>query len=195
MKKLILTFFVAFAALSIKAQTMSFTVLEIKVKQFTQDKIAEDFDNLFKDVKVNKGGIVLERIGRGRTEGMTHRLIFMSTLGVDLIDEDAIDPNKNDAFWSKMRNYVEEWGPFYSGRILSWQEGDTEKYSMGHIWDIKVTDQNQFKEGHDKIVSEFADDFKGRVVGFGTYDFGLPNGATHWLALRSEEHTSELQSR
>ncbi len=192
MKKLILTFFVAFAALSIKAQTMAFTVLEIKVKKFTQDKIAEDFDNLFKDVKVNKGGIVLERIGRGRTEGMTHRLIFMSTLGVDLIDEDAIDPNKNDAFWSKMRNYVEEWGPFYSGRILSWQEGDTEKYSMGHIWDIKVTDQNQFKEGHDKIVSEFADDFKGRVVGFGTYDFGLPNGATHWLALTGKDTDDHL---
>ena len=71
MKKLILTFFVAFAALSINAQTMAFTVVEIKVKQFTQDKIAEDFDNLFKDVKVNKGGIVLERIGRGSTEGMT----------------------------------------------------------------------------------------------------------------------------
>jgi hypothetical protein len=64
---------------------------------------------------------------------MTHRLVFMSTLGVDLIDEDAIEPNKNDAFWSKMRNYVEEWGPFYSGRILSWQEGDAEKNSMLHV--------------------------------------------------------------
>ena len=45
----------------------------------------------------------------------------------------AIEPNKNDAFWSKMRNYVEEWGPFYSGRILSWQEGDAEKNSMLHV--------------------------------------------------------------
>jgi len=192
MKKIILTYFLAFATLSIYAQTMAFNVVEIKVKQFTQDKIAEDFDNLFKDVKLNKGGIVLERIVRGRAEGMTHRLVFMSTLGVELIDEDAIDPNKNDAFWSKMRNYVEEWGAYYSGRILSWQEGDTEKNSTGHIWDIKVADQNQFKKGHDKIVSEFADDFKGRVVGFGTYDFGRPNGATHWLALTGKNIDDHL---
>ena len=192
MKKLILTCFIAFATVSLYAQTMAFTCIELKVKPFTQDNIAEAFDKVFEDVKMNKGGVVLERFWNGRTHGMTHRIVFMFTLGVDMVDEDAIDPNKNDAFWSKMQNYVEEWGPSYSGRILSWKEGDTKANPDVHIWDIKVADQNQFKKGHDKIISEFAGDFAGRVVGFGTYDIGRPNGATHWVALTGKDREDHL---
>jgi len=60
-----------------------------------------------------------------------------------------------------------------------------------HIWDIKIEDPNVFKAGHDKIVETFKEDFEGRSVGFGTYDFGRPNGATHWIALtgkNKEDH-------
>ncbi len=65
-----------------------------------------------------------------------------------------------------MGNYVEEWGTMSSGRMLSWQPGDFDKYPFGHIWNIKGIDESKFKMGHDKLVKEFSSDFEGRVVGF-----------------------------
>lgn len=174
------------------AQTMVFTVQELKVKPFTQNDIASAFDDVFDGVKMNQAGVVLERFRKGSSNGMTHRLVFMSTLGVDMVDEDAISDDKNAVFWGKLRNYVEEWGSGYSGRILSWQEAELEGNKNIHIWDIKVEDQNSFKEGHDKIIKEFKSDFDGRVVGFGTYDIGRPNGATHWIVLSGKNTNDHL---
>ncbi|MFT6826049.1 MAG: hypothetical protein ACJAYD_000603, partial [Patiriisocius sp.] len=34
--------------------------------------------------------------------------------------------DKDDLFWSRMGNYVEEWQVSYSGRVQSWQEGKEE---------------------------------------------------------------------
>ncbi len=179
-------------SMALTAQTMAFSAIEIKVNPFTQDNITKAFDNVFKEVKMNQGGVVLERFRSGNNNGMTHRLVFMSTLGVDLVDEDAISDDKGDAFWARMQNYIDEWGSGYSGRILSWKEGDTEENPSVHIWDIKVTDQNQFKTAHDKIVKQFEKDFEGRVVGFGTYDIGRPNGATHWVVLTGKDTEDHL---
>lgn len=179
-------------SIALKAQTMAFSAIEVKVKPYTQDNIAKAFDKVFEGVKMNQGGVVLERFWNGRSNGMTHRLVFMSTLGVDLMEEDAISDDRNQAFWSRMQNYIEEWGSGYSGRILSWQEGDTEENPRVHIWDIRIKDQNQFKVAHDKIVKEFKKDFEGRVVGFGTYDIGRPNGASHWVALTGKDRNDHL---
>ena len=41
-------------------------------------------------------------------------------------------------------------------------------------------------------MSEFAGEFKGRIVGFGTYDFGLPNGAKHWVGLSGKDIDDHL---
>ena len=41
-------------------------------------------------------------------------------------------------------------------------------------------------------MSEFTDEFKGRIVGFGTYDFGLPNGAKHWVGLSVKDIDDHL---
>ena len=191
MKKLILLL-TLISSITLSAQTMAFTAIEVKVKPHTQNDIAEAFDKVFEDVKMNQGGVVLERFWNGRTNGMTHRLVFMSTLGIELVDEGSISPDKNEAFWAKMNNYIEEWGTSYSGRILSWQEGDTEKNPAVHIWDIKAQDQNQFKKGHDNIVKTFKKDFEGRVVGFGTYDIGRPNGASHWVAVTGKDSNDHL---
>jgi len=180
------------ATFTMTAQTMAFTAVEFKAKKFTQDNILKAFDKVYEDVKINQGGIVLERIWLGGTKGMTHRIVWMSTLGIDMVDEGAINPDKNDAFWSKMNNYIEEWGPGSSGRILSWQEGDTQKNPSVHIWDLKVENQGQFKNAHDKIVKSFSDDFQGRVVGFGTYDIGRVNGATHWVVVTGKDRDDHL---
>ena len=63
---------------------------------------------------------------------------------------------------------------------MSWKEGNLETNPEVHIWDIIPEDPTAFKVAHDKIVDEFKSEFKDRVVGYGTYDIGMPNGATHW---------------
>ena len=45
-----------------------------------------------------------------------------------------------------MDDYVEEWGESYSGRILSWQEGNTEENNYVHIWDYIPENPKQLEE-------------------------------------------------
>ena len=99
--------------------------------------------------------------------------------------------DKDDLFCSRMGNYVEEWQVSYSGRVLSWQEGKEENTTV-QIWDVKLDDTNLFKAGHEKILKEFENDFAGRGVGFGTYDFGKPNGATHWIAVSGKDREDHM---
>jgi hypothetical protein len=108
-----------------------------------------------------------------------------------MMAEDAISDDKDDLFWSRMGNYVEEWQVSYSGRVLSWQEGKEENTTV-HIWDVKLDDPTLFKAGHEKILKEFENDFAGRGVGFGTYDFGKPNVATHWIAVSGKDREDHM---
>ena len=181
-----------FATITLTGQNMAFSVVEFTAKPYTQKDILKAFNDTYEGVKMNQGGIVLERIGNGRTNGATHRLVFMWTLGVEMMADDAVSDDKGSALWAKMRNFVDKWGTGYSGRILSWQEGDTDKNSNVHIWDIKIDDPNLFKAGHDKIVEKFKEDFSERVVGFGTYDIGRPNGASHWIALSGKDKNDHM---
>ena len=181
-----------FATITLTGQNMAFSVVEFTAKPYTQKDILKAFNDTYEGVKMNQGGIVLERIGNGRTNGATHRLVYMWTLGVEMMADDAVSDDKGSALWAKMRNFVDKWGTGYSGRILSWQEGDTDKNSNVHIWDIKIDDPNLFKAGHDKIVKKFKEDFSERVVGFGTYDIGRPNGASHWIALSGKDKNDHM---
>ena len=97
---------------------MAFSVIELKAKDFSEAKVLEDFDKLFDGVELENGAIVLESIETGSTSGNTHRLAWLYPLGGEMIAEDAIDPLKREAFWAKMGNYIEEWGPVHHGRIL-----------------------------------------------------------------------------
>ena len=181
-----------FATITLTGQNMAFSVVEFTAKPYTQKDILKAFNDTYEGVKMNQGGIVLERIGNGRTNGATHRLVFMWTLGVEMMADDAVSDDKGSALWAKMGNFVDKWGTGYSGRILSWQEGDTDKNSNVHIWDIKIDDPNLFKAGHDKIVKKFKEDFSERVVGFGAYDIGRPNGASHWIALSGKDKNDHM---
>jgi hypothetical protein len=190
MKKLLITIIIAVFTLQLSAQTEAYSVVEFKAKPHTHKKLMEIFSRTFDSVAFNNAGISLERIGNGRTNGATHRMVWSWTLGEDMMEDDAMSDDKADLLWSRMANYIEEWQASYSGRVSSWKPGKTENNTM-HIWDIKIEDPNMFKAGHDKIVETFKEDFEGRSVGFGTYDFGRPNGATHWIALtgkNKEDH-------
>ncbi len=195
MKKylLLIVAFLLISNLQVFSQTPMFTAVEVKVKNFTQDNIAKEFDKVFEGVKMNKGAVVLQRFRSGNQNGRTHRIVFLSTLGTKLMEEGAINPDKNSVFWARMGNYVEDWGPAYHGRVLSRTNLDTTKYKFVHIWDIKVQNPNQYKEAHDNIVKTFQNEFEGRGAAFGTYDIGKPNGATHWVALWGKDVEDHLQ--
>ena len=190
MKNTILTMALFITGL-INAQTMAFSVIELKAKDFSEAKVLEDFDKLFDGVELKAGAIILETIETSTTEENSHRLVWMYPLGGEMMEEGAINPDKGEAFWAKMGNYIEEWGPVHHGRILSWQPTDNTDMKLIHIWDVKPADPITFKKGHDKIVSSFKKDFNDRLVGFGTYDINKPNGATHWVAvsgLNEQDH-------
>ena len=61
-------------------------------------------------------------------------------MGEEMMAEDAVSDDKNDALWANMVNYVDEWQASYSGRVLSWQNGNAEENRVVHIWDIKIDD-------------------------------------------------------
>ena len=191
MKKALLFLNLIFSC-ALSAQTMAFSVIELKAKDFSEAKVLEDFDKLFDGVKLENGSIVLESIETGSTLGNTHRLAWIYPLGGEMMAEDAIDPLKSEAFWAKMSNYIEEWGPVHHGRILSWQPTDKEEMKLVHIWDVKAKDPIAFKKGHDNILKSFKQDFKDRLVGFGTYDINRPNGATHWVLVSGIDQEDHL---
>jgi len=191
MKKLFITLFVAVFTLQLSAQTGAYSVVEFKAKPHTQKDLLNIFNRTFDSITMNQGGVSLERIGNGRTNGATHRMVWFWTMGEDLMEDDAISDDQFDLLWSRMANYIEQWQASYSGRITSWESGKEENNTV-HIWDIKIEDPNVFKAGHDKIVETFKEDFKDRSVGFGTYDFGRPNGATHWIALSGKDKEDHM---
>ena len=165
MKKLFLSLLlICFTIQWTSAQTMAFSAIEVKVKPFTQKDIKEAFEEVFADVEMNKGAIVLERFTGGDSNGMTHRLVFLYTLGEKMIPDEFWASDKTAAFWAKMGNYIEDWGVSYSGRMMSWKEGNLETNPEVHIWDIIPEDPAAFKVAHDKIVDEFKEEFKDKLL-------------------------------
>ena len=69
-----------------------------------------------------------------------------------------------------MNNYVEEWGPSYSGRTLSWKFGsdNDDDNKVRHGWDLKVKNPKQFKIGHDNLVKRFKFIITTELIGFAT---------------------------
>ena len=83
---------------------------------------------------------------------MTHRLSWAWELGTDWIAE--IDETEEELMWYKFEEYVEEWGPSYSGRTLSYNfgGGNDDDNKVRHGWDLKVKNSKQFKIGHENLV-------------------------------------------
>ena len=157
MKNYLLLFFLTIT-LSVGAQQLVFDITEFAVEPNSQDQIGELFDEFYTDKKFKSGGVVLERLEHGSREGRTHRYVRMWELGKWGMEED-VDKYEERAFWSRLRNFVDTSvkSERYSGRILSWKEGDTTKTPYVHIWDIKPSDPVAFKKAHDKLVEDAAE--------------------------------------
>ncbi len=165
------------------SQVPSFTVRYFDAKPFQQDEIVDKFDNHYKDVEFNSGGIYLERLQRGNTLG-THRIVFFGDAENWGMKEGQKEENENWLFWRNVNDHVESWGDAYSGRILDYS-GDVapDHYGYVQIYELAVSDPEKFFAAHKEIVSQARILMEDRPVAFGTYDIGSPNGATHWVAV------------
>jgi len=165
------------------SQVPSFTIAYFDAKPFQQDEIAKKFDDFYKDIEFNSGGVYLERLNRGNTMG-THRIVFFGDAANWGMKEGQKENNQKWLFWRTVSDHVESWGDSYSGRILDY-DGDVapDYYGYIQIYDITVSDPEKFLAAHKKIVSQSRGLMEDRPVAFGTYYIGTPNGATHWVAV------------
>tara|TARA_B100000963_G_C22467536_1_gene598575 strand:- start:125 stop:820 length:696 start_codon:yes stop_codon:yes gene_type:complete len=173
------------------SQQMAFSAWEFTAEENAQDQLAELFDERYLDKEFKSGGVSLERLGAGRQNGSTHRMVWIYELGKRGLVTDTAEERRN--FRTAFRSLVESWGEQYSGRIQSWQEGDTSKTPHVHIWLINPADPDAFKKGHDKIVDALPEVFKDqdRTVGFGTFDINMQRGASHWVAISGSNSTGD----
>ena len=165
------------------SQVPSFTVAYFDAKPYQQDEIIEKFDNYYKDIEFNSGGVYLERLNRGNTMG-THRIVFFGDSTNWGMKEGQKESNQRWLFWRNVSDHIESWGDKYSGRILD-HNGDVapDHYGYVQIYNIAVSDPEKFLAAHKKIVSQARGLMEDRPVAFGTYDIGSPNGATHFVAV------------
>ncbi len=165
---------------------MVFNAQEVKAKDYLESKLEEAYETCCKDMKPNKGGFALQRLGKGADDGMTHRFIWYWEIGEDLWEGTDVG-DKAPLWFSQTENYVEEYGESIHGQGTKRDKKEpTRDYKWDHIWDMKASDPNQFKIAHDKIVKKFKKQFEGRWAAFGTYDINHPNGATHWVGVSGE---------
>jgi len=182
MKKLILFIAILISGVAY-SQQMAYSAYEFTAEENAEDQLAELFDARYLDKEFKSGGVSLERLGAGRQNGSTHRVVWIYELGKRGLVSDTQEERSN--FRRGFRNLVESWGEQYSGRIQSWQEGDTSKTPYFHIWLINPADPDAFKKGHDKIVDALPEIFvdQARTVGFGTFDINKQKGASHWVGI------------
>ena len=90
------------------SQVPSFTVAYFDAKPYQQDEIAEKFDNFYKDIEFNSGGVYLERLNRGNTMG-THRIVFFGDAANWGMKEGQKESNQRWLFWRNVSDQIESW--------------------------------------------------------------------------------------
>ena len=63
------------------SQQMAYSAWEFTAEENAQDQLAELFDERYLDKEFKSGGVSLERLGAGRQNGSTHRMVWIYELG------------------------------------------------------------------------------------------------------------------
>ena len=115
MRKLIILFLSI--GMTMSAQQMGFNFIEITAEENSQKKIGEIFDDYMKEKEMKSGGVFLERLLHGNTDGRTHRIVWVWELDNGGFVEEA-EKNESKAFWRGLGNVIEEWGDAKAGLSL-----------------------------------------------------------------------------
>ena len=162
----------------------AFIEFQFDAKRGTQDAILALTDEFWGEAEFKSGGIHVESINIGNPKSSHRILLYGDPSNWGRLDTLNVNRDKWQAFVQKLNNHIDEWTHSSSGNVLSWTGAvDAEEFSYVQIYEFSAEDPIAFQAAHDKIVAQMADTMEGRAVGFGTYDIGGYNGATHWVAV------------
>ena len=181
MKKLIYIISFIFIATNLYSQN-TFRLWHFNAKDGTETAIGELMIKHNENAEFKSGGVQIERISFGDNK-WSHRVVAFGEVGK--IGRTDLKEFQQGLFLEKLNNYVEEWGPSYAGRFLSYVGGQPKDYPFIQIYEITPNDPIAFKKAHDKFVIKASKTIGDRPIAFGTYDIGSPNGATHWVVIGS----------
>ena len=160
----------------------TFRLWHFNAKDGTETAIGELMTKHNANAEFKSGGVQIERISFGDNK-WTHRVVAFGEVGK--IGRNDLKEFQQSLFLEKLNNFVEEWGPSYAGRFLSYVGGQPKDFPFIQIYEITPSDPVAFKKAHDKFISKASKIIGDRPVAYGTYDIGSPNGATHWVVIGS----------
>ncbi len=160
----------------------TFRLWHFNAKDGTETAIGELMTKHNANAEFKSGGVQIERISFGDNK-WTHRVVAFGEVGK--IGRNDLKEFQQSLFLEKLNNFVEEWGPSYAGRFLSYVGGQPKDFPFIQIYEITPNDPVAFKKAHDKFVSKASKIIGDRPIAYGTYDIGSPNGATHWVVIGS----------
>ena len=192
MKKYLLIFSTILAFGLTYSQTPTFSVYYMDVLPGSESAVGEAFDQFWGDVEFKSGGAYLERMDRGNIEG-THRFVRFGELeNFGLVE--AKTPEQWQAHRNRLEPYVEKRGPKYSGRIMGSNDVDPASKPYIQLHDLEVKDPIKWSSAMAKLINDTNASSDGNMVVYGSYDIGSPSGATHWVALGSNNLVSLIQA-
>ena len=181
MKKLFIITIYLFSSLVFSQTQTSFTVYEMRAKTGGERALADLFDEYWGDANWKSGGVNVERISLGDND-MTHRIIFFGQVGNRGRAEGDLKEFESALFRQRVNDYVDEWGPSYAGRFISYFGGKPNDFPYLQFYEFKPENPAAFKTAFDKLAKKLSKIQDGRPMAFGSYDVGGA-GATHWLGL------------
>tara|TARA_B100001057_G_C22794576_1_gene929060 strand:- start:950 stop:1693 length:744 start_codon:yes stop_codon:yes gene_type:complete len=170
----------------------TFRLWHFNAKDGTEPAIGELMTKHNENAEFKSGGVQIERISFGDNK-WTHRVVAFGEVGK--LGRSDLKEFQQGLFLEKLNNYVEEWGPSYAGRFLSYVGGQPKDFPFIQIYDIAPKDPEAFQKAHDKFVSKALKTIGERPIAFGTYDIGSPNGATHWVVIGSSNFSDLIDQK
>lgn len=161
----------------------AFKEFQFEAKRGTETAILALTDEMWGNAEFKSGGINIESFDIGNMKS-THRIVIYGDPANWGRKDSISNKDKWMVFKERMNNHIEAWTHSSSGNILSWA-GDNEEHTYVQIYEFKTSDPTAFKVAHDEIVTEKSAYTDGEF-GFGTYEIGGFQGATHWVAVTAK---------
>tara|TARA_B110000091_G_scaffold204323_1_gene238851 strand:- start:4880 stop:5551 length:672 start_codon:yes stop_codon:yes gene_type:complete len=170
----------------------AFMEYQFSAKRGTESAILALTDGFWGDAEFKSGGINIQSFNIGNDKS-THRIVVYAD-PANMGRKDSLSTeDKWGLFKQKLNNHIEDWTHSSSGNVISWV-GDNKDYNYVQIFEFKASDPIAFKAAHDEIVSKM-DSYRKGEVGFGSYEIGGFQGATHWVAVTAKNWSDLILTR
>jgi hypothetical protein len=127
--------FVLFTTNAISQNT--FRLWHFNAKAGTEEAIGNLITKHNENADYKSGGIQIERITFGDNM-WSHRVVAFGELGK--LGRNDLKEYQQGLFLEKLNNFVEEWGPSYAGRFLSFVGGEPKDFPFIQIYNIQLND-------------------------------------------------------